>query len=165
MLALRICPKRRGAAPSRALGLARLALVAAVADAVLSQRPRLSAATVLPQDAFQQELTKAERALSRGAHEEAEAAAVRALERDGRNPRAWAVRAAIATASGDEDLATYCLHRELRLIETLAASDSLPARSAALSRPTSRPSVPPSPSETPSRPSCSGSARTTLRAS
>ena len=59
-----------------------------------SQRPRL-AATVLPQDAFQQELTKAERALSRGAHEEAEAA-VRALERDGRNPR-------LGGARGDRD--------------------------------------------------------------
>ena len=34
------------------------------------------------------------------------------------------MRAAIATASGDGDLATYCLHRELRLIETLAASGS-----------------------------------------
>lgn len=129
MLAPRTRPQRRGAAaPSRALGLARLALAAVVAAAVPLAAAPAPAVTALPQDAFQQELTRAERALSRGAHEEAEAAAVRALERDGRNPRAWAVRAAIATAAGDEDLATYCLHRELRLIETLAASESLPRK-------------------------------------
>lgn len=78
------------------------------------------------QDAFQQELTAAERALSRDNFEEAEAACIRALERDGQNPRAWAVRARAAAGAGDTDLEVYCLHREWRLLEILAASKSLP---------------------------------------
>ncbi len=72
-----------------------------------------------PQDVaagFRSALRSAERFIEAERWPEAEAAAVRALERDRRNPGAWAVRARAAEGAGDVDLQVFCLHKELRFL-------------------------------------------------
>ena len=65
---------------------------------------------------FRNALRSAESYIKSESWDRAEGAAVRALERDQRNPGAWAVRARAAAGAGDVDLQTYCLHKELRFL-------------------------------------------------
>jgi tetratricopeptide (TPR) repeat protein len=71
---------------------------------------------------FRSALRSAESYLKSERWEKAEAAAVRALERDRKNTAAWEVRARIAAGAEDVDLQIYCLHKELRNLVAQGAS-------------------------------------------
>ncbi len=82
----------------------------------------------LPQEeeapGHEQALVLAERALDSGAKIKARALIQRALERDHKSRRAWALRARWAEAVGDDDELLYALHRGLRLAEAQKAERS-----------------------------------------
>lgn len=65
--------------------------------------------------AFTTALEGAERAIASGDNDKAHALVIRALERDARSLRAWAVRAKWAAAAKDQDELVYALHTGLRL--------------------------------------------------
>ncbi|QDV07605.1 Tetratricopeptide repeat protein [Planctomycetes bacterium Poly30] len=83
------------------------------------------ATSSVPQDSaagFRNALRSAENMVSVKRWDDAEAAAVRALERDGKNPAAWDVRARAAAGAGDVDLEIYCRHKELRFLVAQGAA-------------------------------------------
>ena len=98
------------------LGAASLVLLAALGAA--------GAPSAQESGTFRAALQKAERAASSERWDVAEAACVRALERDRKNADAWALRARVAAGSGDVDLQVYCLHQELRYLEAQGAKKS-----------------------------------------
>jgi len=92
---------------------AALALLGALALGAHAPRAEVSA--------FELALTSAERSLDIGELDKARALVQRALERDAKAPRAWAVRARWAEAAGERDELVYALHKQLRLLEAQQA--------------------------------------------
>ena len=81
-----------------------------------STAPDQAAAPVQATSAFTAALDGAERAILTGDHDKAHALVLRALERDAKSTRAWAVRAKWAAAAKDQDELVYALHTQLRLL-------------------------------------------------
>jgi Tfp pilus assembly protein PilF len=93
--------------PTHALALS-LALVLSPTQATQTRAPGEVSAFTLALDG-------AERALAAGELAQARALIQRALERDSKSTRAWAMRARWAEAAGDKDELAYALHSQLRL--------------------------------------------------
>lgn len=74
---------------------------------------------------FAQALELGERLVASGDLVKARAQIDRALERDAKSPRAWALRAKWAEKAGDRDELVYALHTELRLMVAQRASTEL----------------------------------------
>lgn len=75
-----------------------------------------AAASAQATSAFTTALDGAERAIAAGDNDKAHALVIRALERDAKSTRAWAVRAKWAAAAKDQDELVYALHTQLRLL-------------------------------------------------
>jgi len=102
-----------------------------------SLRPRAlpapAAQEALEGATFRAALARAQAAFAAARLPEAAQLTTRALERDRRSPEAWALRAAVASAMGDKDLAVHALHTELGLlVAQKTPKDILAARRAAL---------------------------------